>query len=266
LILSSSKQSDKGLAALFSVGASLSAGLLGGNVRQKWHAKAEKEVLVARGKSAIRNLRLLLNSVRALEARVIKYMESLPQIGQKEEVVKICLEEIVEKCETIHEEGVNAIEHWTDIIPEADVTTQIEKIRELKGELERQTLEAQRLDAEVKQFRASKEKSGQEISELNRRYENVVAELQRKKRDLAALETTLHGTLSVGAAEIYSQIPSYPLQQSVAFEVPKLAVKPSATIRLPWVRVDESAKCKLCAGPLEAGVCTKCGKLDEPAD
>ena len=59
-------QSNKPLTAMFSGLAAVCSSIFGGLVTNRWQESAQTEVLVARGKSAIRNLKLLLSSVVGL--------------------------------------------------------------------------------------------------------------------------------------------------------------------------------------------------------
>src|ERR1017187_9198216 len=68
-------QNNKPLTAMFSALAAVCSSIFGGLVTNRWQESAQTEVLVARGKSAIRNLKLLLSSVGGLERRVNCYLD-----------------------------------------------------------------------------------------------------------------------------------------------------------------------------------------------
>ncbi|MGA2149235.1 MAG: hypothetical protein ABSH49_30215 [Bryobacteraceae bacterium] len=142
-------QKNSMLTAILSSAGSVCAGLFSAIITKKWQERIETELLEARARSAIRNLKLLLGTVVALERRVNAYLENISTSDCPQSLVETYLEEIVEKCNTLHEETINAIENWTDIIPEANVTTQIGKIGALQAQIADLAGEANRLRSEL---------------------------------------------------------------------------------------------------------------------
>lgn len=132
LILISSKTSgNESLKLLLTVLISIVSSVLGGLFVKRWSDINEEKIIVARGKSAIRSLKLLFQNIKMIENRVTKYIENLNTDKDDFELLKNQFEEVIEKCNMLGEENINSIEDWTDIIPEADITTQIGTLSEL---------------------------------------------------------------------------------------------------------------------------------------
>jgi hypothetical protein len=186
-------QSNKALTAMFSGLAAVCSSIFGGLVTNRWQESAQTAVLVARGKSAIRNLKLLLSSVVGLERRVNCYLDRMSGSDCAREVVTAYLEEVLEKCNTLHEETINAIENWTDIIPEADVTTQIGKIGALQGQIGDLANEAERLRNELD---SSRDLSAKEVTTVRQKLLDKESELQGAKKELSTRRTALIDVLS----------------------------------------------------------------------
>jgi hypothetical protein len=186
-------QTNKPLTAIFSALAAVCSSIFGGLVTNRWQESAQTAVLVARGKSAIRNLKLLLSSVVGLERRVNCYLDRMTGMDCAREVVTAYLEEVLEKCNTLHEETINAIENWTDIIPEADVTTQIGKIGALLGQITDLAAEADRLRNELD---SSRDLSAKEVTAARQKLLDKESELQNAKKELSTRRTALNDVLS----------------------------------------------------------------------
>lgn len=225
LVYGSSLQTDKRFAAVLTVAASLCSGLLGGVVAKKWGEHTERHVLIARGRSAIRNLRLLLSSIGTMEKRVEKYVGRLAEPNCSQDVVRTYLEEILDRCVVLHDEGINAIENWTDIIPEADITTQIGKIGDLQSRIAANMTE---IDGLRQQLTESENRSEGEIRAAQERVREKKKEVQGARAELAKRRFALGNLIT-------------------------------APISKPSVIITNFA-CKDCGGTLESGRCAYCGK------
>jgi hypothetical protein len=124
---------DKKLLAILTVIISVFSGLLGGIVANRWAQLTELKVLVARGKSAIRSLKLILLNITNIERRTGLYINCIDDENKDYKLIKSNFEEIIEKCNILEEEIISSIENWTDIIPEVEnLKTQIGLISEMK--------------------------------------------------------------------------------------------------------------------------------------
>ncbi len=129
-------ETNQTIASLLFVLITAASTILGGRVTKHWVEITEGGIVVARGKSAVRSLKLLLRNISALEQRVSRFGVLSNESEINAEVTKRNYEEIQGTCNILEEEAVNSIENWTDIVPEADIKTQIGLITELKQSLQ----------------------------------------------------------------------------------------------------------------------------------
>lgn len=119
---------------------SISAGLLGGRIAQRWAALVDESVIAARGKSAVRGLKLQLVGAADLERRTRLFLqrcEAPTGTGVSNGFsVPMALEEVVDRCRLLEEQLLSSIEDWTDIVPEADIKTKIGEITKLASQID----------------------------------------------------------------------------------------------------------------------------------
>ena len=174
-------QKDLTLSAVLSILISISAAIVGGVATKNWLDLTTGTVLVARGKSAIRSLKALLTNIAAFERRIYQHLSRHDEKPLDTDLVRSCFEEFVERCGILEEQAINSIENWTDIIPEAEVKTQIGVITAIREE-------KIKLESEIKEVRAqfeeAKEKTATEKDELRKT-------LMEKEKKLSETETQL---------------------------------------------------------------------------
>lgn len=192
---------------------SVVAGIFGGLVTSRWNVIAEEGPAVTRGKVAVRSLKLLLANIDSLEQRVSTYLERWRDAERKErlsdEVVETYLEEVIRSCGALVEGALSSIENWTDIIPEADIRTQIGVISSLKEERAELT---QHLDRLMHEFEEVKGRSEEEARELRAEISDRTEELRDLNRQLRAqvpggfgsIGRALAGGLPVGGVPVGS--------------------------------------------------------------
>lgn len=166
-------QTDTAIIAALSVIVTLISGVLGGVATKRWLDQVEGTVIVARGKTAVRSLKLLLGSIVSLEKRVRAYLSREKERPEGEvctrELLATEFEEVIGKCVRMEEEVISSIENWTDIVPEGDIKTQIGEWTKLKMEVERQNAQMTELQNKLKQEKSlSKEEKEQLRHEINR--------------------------------------------------------------------------------------------------
>ena len=187
------------LSAFLSIAASVFTAALGYRI----HKALETELLVARGRSAIRNLKGLSSSITALMLRVKVYLERLPTEECDKEVMKTYLEEVREKCKALEWEAVGAIEHWMDVIPEADVTTQIDALVRTSKQLTESEEDRKQLAERLKEIQTKEVRDSEQVSRLTVQLAAKQAEVQQYREKLAQQETSLGKVLSTSAEGIY---------------------------------------------------------------
>jgi hypothetical protein len=127
------------LVSLLSVFISILSGIVGAILYKRWTDFTESGKLAVRGKSAIRNLKMLLNNITQLREKVITFICPRLEKEHSKETPEIFMREIIDRCTNLQEETVNSIENWTDITPEAEIKTEIGEISKLQmGLIERE--------------------------------------------------------------------------------------------------------------------------------
>jgi len=142
----------------------------------------EMKVLVARGHSAIRSLKLILLNIAAVENRIKVNIDNLDKGNNEYKLIKSTYEEVIEKCNILEEEIVSSIENWTDIIPEiGNIKTQIGVLSEMK-------LKVLELDGEIKKSK----KDIESVKEIEgKRKEELVKELKTRENELSKARAKL---------------------------------------------------------------------------
>jgi hypothetical protein len=136
---------------------------------------------------------LLLRRTTSLEARTQRFLSAIKDGQEAPEVTCRNYEEIIESCQLVADETVSSIENWTDIVPEANIGTQVGLIVELRGSVTEKAAELAELQ---KALEESQGKSQQDTAELRnhiRAKEEQIAKLERdiwerkKETGIAAL-------------------------------------------------------------------------------
>lgn len=193
---------------------SVFSGLLGSLITNEWTKLTEAGILVTRGKSAIRGLNLLVLNIASVEARIARFLADLEHSERHEDpLARGRYEELTRRCHTLQEEALNSIEEWTDIIPEADVKTQIGLLSQLKGEGEGLHRKIAALNEEMGGIQEADEQEKQALAEkleaTERKYEDVQRQLRDKESQLTA--SGLGGIgLAGGSYTIHGSAHTYP--------------------------------------------------------
>lgn len=144
----SSKTEAKEIQALLNFVISIFSGLLWGVLANKFSQLTEIQVLVARGKGAIRWLKLILLNINHLVKRTQGYIKTLSVEEKDYKLIVSNFEEVIEKSIIIEEEVLSSMENWTDIIPEvADLKSLIgtvSQFKERETELEKELISLQK--------------------------------------------------------------------------------------------------------------------------
>lgn len=226
LIIYSSETDNQELETIINLIISLSSGLLGGIIANKWAQMTELKVLVARGKSAIRSLKLILLNISNIERRTKEYIAYLDKENIEHKLITSNFEEMIEKCNILEEEIISSIENWTDIIPEvANLKTQIGlvsdmKLRQIELENDISTLN--------KEIETIKEEGSKQKEDLHKRLIDKENDLSDTRKKLRETESKINTTVLSGLTSSY--------------------VTPGSSASL--------------YGNTMLGECKKCGKLD----
>ncbi|MCI2243803.1 hypothetical protein L3067_04170 [Xanthomonas sp. PPL568] len=114
--------------ALVQILLAVASGVLGARVTNLLEEASGKNILEARGKVAVRGLKLMLVQTVAFQRRVQKFIENRQHIESNPELTIRNYEEAVEFCRRIQEEATSAMETWADVVPTADLSSLIGRI------------------------------------------------------------------------------------------------------------------------------------------
>ncbi|MDO8958071.1 MAG: hypothetical protein Q7V48_07535 [Deltaproteobacteria bacterium] len=191
-------QQDPVVIAALTIIITLISGILGAILKGKWNEITEEKVIVTRGKTAVRSLKLLLSNILSLEKRVCEYLfrsqDEQSKMGQSPEVIKTYLEEIIGRCRIQGEEAISSIENWTDIVPEADIRTQIGVISNLREEGDKLIGEVNTLKETLAE---AKNQKIEETAKLKKEIDIKEEELRKIKYQLFATSNRAFGTSGI---------------------------------------------------------------------
>lgn len=250
---------DPAIDVILTIIIAMFSGVAGAIIAKKWSALNEGSILITRGKSAIRGLKLLLLSIDAVEKRIIEYAEGVSGENQLDYHVKMSYEELIGRCNLIQEEAINAIEEWQDIIPEvANVKTQIGVISEIKRERTELQEKISGLSEEISEVRDRSDEKSDEVKILSKELEAKQIELRKVNRNLREMEDRLNRSVLSGLGDT-GVAPSSPSGSVISFApitgAPRL------------IQQTTELKCHNCGNewntPLENinNICPQCGEI-----
>ncbi|MBU1926338.1 MAG: hypothetical protein KKI20_01055 [Gammaproteobacteria bacterium] len=152
-------------------------GLCGAAIENKWHELIGETLLIAQGKNAVRNLKLLLSDLLGMQISLTNYQNQSSEKQIAPEVLKSWLKETTEKITMVQKQGINAIEAWSSWIPETDISTQIET----RDNLQEKILE---LEKEKKELQNNNNDSSEKNVRLERELDETKEELRRSRLNL----------------------------------------------------------------------------------
>ena len=151
--------------------------ILGGRFAGRWRGLTEEPLVVEKGKTAIRNLKLLFSNLSNLENSIRKHLQNLN--GAHEDVVaNNYYEDMFDlSLMMIKEELIHSIEDWMDVIPEAKLKLHIEGMRDLKNALK---ISEQKLQSLRQKLASTKTKAKEELAEKIQVEEKISTILRQK--------------------------------------------------------------------------------------
>lgn len=159
--------------------------------------------LVARGKSAIRSLKLILLNISNIENRTKDYISRLDSENKEYKLIKSNFEEVIEKCNILEEEIISSIENWTDIIPEVEnIKTQIGLISDMKIREVELKNDISDLSGKITAITKEGSQLKDELLEKLTAKENELAQTKEKlkKAEISVNESILSGLTSTQSA------------------------------------------------------------------
>lgn len=116
--------------ALVQILLAVASGVLGARVTNQLESASGKSILEARGKVAVRGLKLMLVQTTAFQVRIQRFLTNREHIENHPEVTERNYEEAIEFCRRIQEQAASAMETWGDVVPAADLSSLIGRITE----------------------------------------------------------------------------------------------------------------------------------------
>lgn len=187
---------DVKFAVSLSIIASLSSGILGGVIFDKYQEYSGNKVLVKKGKSAVRNLSLIADQLHRLRIR-------LSEFNAKK--IRISIDEIDHHLVTTEKSVISGIEDWVDMVPELTTLTKLfETVVERGNKMLGLINEKKELEKELqKQDKAQKEKVTSlesRINQKNKEISNLSFEISKLRRQQISIGgPTISSGLNIGS-------------------------------------------------------------------
>ena len=180
---------------------SVLSSVIGGLITNNYSKITGASILVTRGKSAIRGLRLLTQNIDSIEKRTVKFLGESEDINSNtfKDLTKSNYEEIIERCKSVQQEALNAIEEWQDIIPEANITSNIGKLAALKTQILSEEESIQELK---KQLEEGEKKSKEEKAKLEKLLMEKEKQVEKSTQSLSAVKNMLSKSILANLQDI----------------------------------------------------------------
>jgi hypothetical protein len=175
------------ISAIFTIIISLLTGLLGAIYSQKWVELNDEKISVARGRAAIRSLKLIGSNIEALRDRAKTYLsrkEDGKKVSGSANLDCVQYEEILISCGVLLEEVVSSIENWKDILIEADVNFQRYQYSELLEKVENQEQERKVLVSKLDETTKGNDELKSKIESLLKQIAITKTQLQLKSLEI----------------------------------------------------------------------------------
>lgn len=195
---------EPSVTALVQILLAVSSGVLGARVTNLLESASGKSILEARGKVAVRGLKLMLVQTTAFQRRVQRFINNRNHIETNPDVTVRNLEEVIEFCQRIQEEAASAMETWGDVVPTADLSSLIGRITEVEDQLdasrrdleqakdelrnaEEDSLRSQAMRERIEVLELQEQRSTERLKVLTERLENQSATSNNQRTMLEAL-------------------------------------------------------------------------------
>lgn len=184
----------------------LCSGIVGARLIKIWNDSTSEGILVARGKIILRDMVLLIENIGNIKKRIQIYIARQTEEQSKRNVI-ISFEELIEKCNILEREVMNSIESWSDIIPDADISTKLEDISLTTKSINKEIIQQERLKAQLESLRARPEKEKEEIKNILVENTKKIIELENAiDRKIEAINASILGGMNIFALAKLSSI------------------------------------------------------------
>jgi hypothetical protein len=178
--------------ALWYVLITLSASFLGGRATYRWSTASDVDVVMARGQHSVRSLKLLWRSIVTLEQRMRTFRDNETLIRDNPDVTKRNYEEAIIHCRTLEESTLNSIENWIDVVPEANIKSDVGRISELSEQLDAKTQDLAKAEGAKDSLMAQ---GSTEKAIYEDKIRSLATDVERLKNELRAAKANLQGAM-----------------------------------------------------------------------
>lgn len=187
----------------------ISTGVLGARIANRLGTALEDGVLFARGKVAVRGLKILLRHITALEDRAIIFLKRQDSSSGGLSAARD-FEEVVSSCRQLQEQAISSIENWTDIIPEASIATAIGEISAAKSKLDEREAEIESMRVDYEQQVAEAREQNRSLAQTTAQMMDRINEKQKEANELRrALESANYKLLVAETSKLTPLVPAW---------------------------------------------------------
>lgn len=161
------------------IASTILAGFAGSRMYKLWSDYNEINVATTRGKVAIANLALLVQNILEYKEKTRKYTDSI-EGNANISVIRVFLEEIYSMFGILQRESINAIENWSDIIPDANIKEKIADLNEKETSLIEKYAERNKLSEELSKVKEDAFQAKKDLEEEKKQKEKEINELNKK--------------------------------------------------------------------------------------
>ena len=165
----------------------------------KWERTYSHSIVKVKGESAIRSLQSLILTISRLEKRIFLVIDRINPSNSEYAIIKSNYEEFLDSCAGLKEMSFDAIENWTDIIPDAGaIRSKIQEFYMLQGQILSEKKEKDRLREQFEEIRHQAELSEDEKDALKLRLNEKDKSIARLTTDLQHLTEKLNKSIFSG--------------------------------------------------------------------
>lgn len=229
--------SDPGVTLIISSIASITAGIFGGIIWDRYKAITEDTILQKKGKSAVRNLSLVAEQLGRLKIRLFSL---------KDRKEKFPFDEVDHHVITIEKSVISGIEDWVDMVPELKKISEIAQSITQESNKFKETLHEKReLEKALKLKDKTQKKEIEELEEQIKQKDTEISRIEKEISKLRNQQVLISGPTIAAGVSIGTVSPSFDPTASNLFSL------------------DSSKTCQVCGkkyipGLADFGRCEEC--------
>ncbi len=174
-------QEDAFLSVMLNIFISVLVGIMGSRIKDK----LDENKILSKGKSAIRNLELLASNINDFKDDILGYCKNKSIKDNEDEFAKNSFEEVSKKLDVLKKITINSAEDWSDLIPDADIQSQIEAFGDSQRRMKKLETEINKLKKISKAGKDENKKLKEDIELKEDELEETKSELREKSVNLS---------------------------------------------------------------------------------